>query len=45
MELITAEWILDAIKIISTRKFDKLEGFGVKVYRAGNIIRVDIKDV
>lgn len=44
MELITAEWILDAIKIVASRKFDKLEAYGIKVYRAGNIIRIDIKD-
>ncbi len=43
MDLMTAEWILDAVKIIATGKFDKLEAYGVKVYRCGNVIRIDVK--
>lgn len=43
MDLITAEWILGAIKIIESGKFTKLEGYGVKVYRHEGIIRVDVK--
>lgn len=43
MDLITAEWILGAVKIIESGKFDKLEGYGVKVYRCGNVIRIDVK--
>nr|DAJ55462.1 MAG TPA: hypothetical protein [Caudoviricetes sp.] len=43
MDLITAEWILEAVKIIESGKFDKLECYGVKVYRCGNVIRIDVK--
>lgn len=44
MDLITAEWILGAIKIVESGKFNALEGFGVRVYRHDkNTIRVDVK--
>lgn len=36
--------INQAIEIVISRTADKLEGKGWKIYRVGNVVRIDIKD-
>lgn len=39
-----AEWIVKAIETIKNDVADKLEKDNIKVYRVGNIIRIDVKE-
>ena len=43
MKGITAEWIVEAVKIIKSGMAQKLEKDGVIVYSCGKIVRIDIK--
>lgn len=36
--------INEAIELVVSKKFDKLEGKGWKVYRVGTVVRIDIKE-
>lgn len=43
MKRLTAEWILDAVKIVRDGTAQKLEKDGVTVYSCGKIVRIDVK--
>lgn len=40
---LTADWIIEAVKIIKNGIAQKLEKNGVTVYACGKVIRIDIK--
>lgn len=44
MNIKTAEWIVEAVKIVKSGLAQKLEKSGVTVYSCGKIVRIDIKD-
>ena len=38
-----AEWILKSVELIKNGVVDKLSKGNITVYRAGNVVRIDIK--